>query len=201
VANEVVIVGDAFFASSHEVTGFLEELARQSGALDVGERYRDASQVMGNGLAYPNEGILDQYMGANSEAPAKVVIMNGGGADALLGSCDTLDSTCPMIQDASAALARLYDTMATDGVEAVVFVAYPNPQPADVRDKMDLLRPELERRCVESPVPCHLVDLRPVFEGHYDEYIQDIGLNPTTAGSEAAADAIWSVMQDSCLAQ
>jgi len=40
-ANEVLIVGDSFFATSHHITAYLEDLARNAGTIATGERYRD----------------------------------------------------------------------------------------------------------------------------------------------------------------
>jgi uncharacterized protein YndB with AHSA1/START domain len=69
------------------------------------------------------------------------------------------------------------------------------------RELMDALRPLIEDACEKSPVPCHFLDLRPVFEGRYDEFVQADGLNPTAAGSQATADAIWAILQELCIAQ
>ena len=51
------------------------------------------------------------------------------------------------------------------------------------------------------PLPCHWLDLRTVFAGHYAEYVQADQLNPTDAGARASADAIWATMQQYCIAQ
>jgi lysophospholipase L1-like esterase len=50
-------------------------------------------------------------------------------------------------------------------------------------------------------MPCAWLDLRPTFAGHYDEYVQADGLNPTAAGSQASAEAIAALMRDGCIAQ
>ena len=200
-ANEVLLIGDSFFASSHQVTAYLEELARGSGALSSGERYRDNSTLVANGLALGGNGIAAQYASGVSDAAVKVLIMNGGGADVLLGSCDTPDAGCPAIAAAAAAAGELFSKMTADGIDQVVYVFYPDPLDNGVRAKMDALRPLIESACDGSPVPCHWLDLRPTFAGHYAAYVQTDGLNPTAAGSEASAAAIWQVMQDACIAQ
>jgi hypothetical protein len=200
-ANEVLIVGDSFFATSHQITAYLEDLARGAGTIGTGDRYRDASRLTNNALALSSYGILDQYQSAAAEAEVKVVIMNGGGADALLGSCDTIDETCPLLSAAAAALDDLLATAAADGVTGVVFAGYPDPGPEGVRAKMDVLRPMLEASCAASPVPCHFLDLRDTFYGNYDQYVLADGMNPTELGSEATAGAIWESLQDNCLAQ
>jgi hypothetical protein len=200
-ANEVLIVGDSFLATSHQITAYLEALARNAGAIQTGERYRDASRLTSNALALSNKGILDQYQSAASETEVKVVVMNGGGADVLLGSCETIDASCPLLSAAAAALDEVLRAMFENGVAGVVFASYPDPVPMEVRAKMDVLRPLLEASCAASPVPCHFVDLREVFADHYADYILADGMNPTALGAEASAQAIWALMQDNCLAQ
>jgi len=91
--------------------------------------------------------------------------------------------------------------MAADGVAHVVYAFYPDPVDATLRAKMDVLRPLLERACKNSALTCHFLDLRSAFANRYDEYIQADGMNPTEAGSQASAQAIWAVMQKECIAQ
>lgn len=200
-ANQVLVLGDSFFAFSHQITAYLEALARDAGAISAGERYRDRSDLIGNALALAGNGIADQYASGVSEAPVKVVIMNGGGADALLGSCDVVDSRCPLIADAATAAQQLLAKMAADQVQHVVYVFYPDPGDPKVRAKVDALRPLIQSVCESAPLPCHWLDLRPVFAGHYPQYIQSDQLNPTDAGSKASAQAIWDTLQVSCIAQ
>jgi len=64
-----------------------------------------------------------------------------------------------------------------------------------------VLRPLVESACKNSPVTCHWLDLRTTFAGHYDTYVQADGLNPSEAGSQASAQAIWALMQSACIAQ
>lgn len=200
-ANEVLIIGDSFFAATHEITGFLEELARQAGALSTGERYRDASRLIDNALALMGNGIASQYAGAVAEGPVRVVIMNGGGADALLGTCDVPDASCPVVVQAVAAADELLQTMADDAVSDVVYVAYPDPLDDETKVIYDAMRPQLQEVCAAARTRCHWLDLRPTFEGNYDEYIRAGGLNPTSAGAQAVASEIWDVMQLHCIAQ
>lgn len=200
-ANEVLVLGDSFFARTHQITAYLEDQARNAERLSVGERYRDNSKLTGNALALSGNGILDQYALASADAAVRVVIMNGGGADVLLGSCDEVTPECPLLVDAATAAREVLARMAEDGVEHVVYAFYPDPLDAAVRERMDALRPLIEEACRSSPVPCHWLDLRPTFEGRYGEYVTSDGLNPTALGSEATAGAIWSVMREHCIAQ
>jgi hypothetical protein len=199
-AEQVVLLGDSFFATGmQQVSADLEALARGAGVLGADEHYRDNSSLAQCSLAFDG-GIADQYTLA-AQAPVKVVIMNGGGVDALVGACATVSPDCPWLGDAAAAAAALFERMADDGVERVVYAFYPDPLDPTLRDKIDALRPLLRDACAASPVACTFVDLRPAFEGHYDAYIMSDGINPNADGAQAAAQAIWSSMKASCIAQ
>lgn len=200
-SNEVVLLGDSFFAVTHGITAFVEDAARQSGVLSAGERYRDFSRVTGNALALLGNGLADQYTAAAAESPVKVVIMTGGGADVLIGSCDVIAADCPLLVDATNAASALFERMANDGVEHIVYVFYPDPSDPTLRKEVDTLRPLLQSACEGSPTPCHWVDLRPAFAGNEATYLDNEGTIPTTAGAQASAAAIWSVMQQECIAQ
>lgn len=200
-ANGVVLLGDSFFAITHRVTAFLELSARQSGKLAAGERFRDFSSVVGNTLALLGNGIADQYAAASAESPAKVVIMTGGGADVLIGSCDPIGPDCPLLVDATAALRALFERMASDGVEHVLYVFYPDPSDPTLREEVQTLRPLLQGACEDSPTPCHWVDLRSAFANNEATYLDSEGTTPTAEGAQATATAIWSVMQQECIAQ
>jgi hypothetical protein len=200
-ASEVLLLGDSFFALSHELGADLETIAQSAGTLAPGQHYRDNSNLTANALSLGGPGIATQFADGIASAPVKVVVMNGGGADISLGTCNTADATCPMIAAAASAAEDLLSTMANSGVEHVVYAFYPNPIDPGTQAKMDALRPLIQGACASSPVPCHWLDLRPTFAGHYNEYILPDGLNPTPAGSQAAAAAIWQTMQQSCVAQ
>lgn len=201
-ANQVLLIGDSFFAASHQITAYLEGFARDTGSLPSGARYRDNSRLTANALA--GGGIAEQYESGIGEAEVKVVIMNGGGADVLLGACDTVDANCPPLAAAATAARELLSKMASDGVVDAVYVFYPDPvkdTTPKLRAKLDALRPLVESACNDAAVRCTFLDLRPTFAGHYPDYIQTDGMNPTAAGSQAAAQAIWAVMQRECIAQ
>ena len=198
-ANQVVILGDAFFASTHEVTAFLEDQARANGLLDPGERYRDESTVTANALALSGNGLAAQYARATAEGDVQVVIMNGGGADALLGTCETVDLTCPALTAAVLAAEELLAQMAVNGVTRIMYIFYPDPSDAELRAKLDVLRPAIRDLCETGPVVCDWLDLREPFSGSEDEYLQTSGLTLTTDGARAAAEEIWAVMQNWCI--
>jgi hypothetical protein len=197
----VLLLGDSFFASSHQITAYLEDLARSAGVLQVGQRYRDNSSQLNNALALAGNGIAGQYERGKAEGSVRVVIMNGGGADVLGSRCEAPLADCPALLDAAAAAAQLFEQMAADGVSDVLYAFYKDNLDVSLREKIDALRPLIQAACENSPVPCHWLDLRPTFAGHYDEYVLPDGMNPTDAGSRATAEAIWATMQRECIAQ
>jgi hypothetical protein len=200
-ANQVLVIGDSFFAISHQITAYLEELARDAGALEIGERYRDYSTTTGNALATGGNGIQAQYQRAMDEAGVEVIIMNGGGPDMLVSSCTAPVIECPALVDAAAGAEELLARMATDGVSEIVYVFYPDPVDAAMRERMDALRELIEPLCANSTVPCHWVDLRPALSAAPTEYLSADGLIPTDAGSQVSARAIWQTMRQECIAQ
>jgi hypothetical protein len=201
--SNVILLGDSFIATSHEFTRYLEQQARASGALGPDESYRDYSTVTRCNLAAQPPGISAQYAKAQQEGAAKVVIMDGGGADVLMGTCpEPIGPDCQLVQDAVAGADVLFQSMVEGGVEHVVFFFYPDYVGDDtIKATVDVLRPLLEERCASAPLPCDWFDLRPTYVGHYDEYVLPLGRNPTTAGALASAQAIWDFMQQRCVAQ
>jgi lysophospholipase L1-like esterase len=202
--DDVLLIGDSFIALSRDITKDLNTLARDAGALAANDAYRDNSvsgTQLSGGIA-PT--IPQQYVNGQQEAPVKIVIMDGGGNDMLNNTCSEPPMpSCQGIQNAVTAVEELFSQMGSDGVESVVYFFYPeNQKNATQRAKVDVLRSLLQEVCAASVSPrCYEVDLRPVFEGHFTEYVLSDGIHPTAAGSRASAEAIWKVMQDNCIAQ
>ena len=123
-------------------------------------------------------------------------------ADLSLGSCETPPTPdCQLMVDVVTAAEALLGQMFQDGVEDVVWFFYPDPTDATLLAKFEVLRPLLQGVCESSTVPCHWLDLRPIFADHYSEYMLPENLLPTAEGAQATAAAIWSTMQRDCIAQ
>src|SRR5262249_53528775 len=161
---------------------------------------RDNSNTTTNALAMGGNGILEQYRRGADEAPARVVIMNGGGTDMLVTRCAAPVDEWPALVDAASAAERLIGDSAADVVLDVVYAFYPDPTDPEMLERMDALRRLIEPVCAASAVPCHWVDLRATLAASPD-YMSADGLIPTALGSEASAGAIWTTMQDDCIAQ
>jgi lysophospholipase L1-like esterase len=97
----------------------------------------------------------------------------------------------------------LFKQMGMDGVKDVVYFFYPDPMGigANIKDAMDILRPEMQKLCAgASAVRCVWVDQRESWQGHYDKYTSD-GIHPTEDGAAASAKQIWQAMVSGCVAQ
>lgn len=197
--SEVLLIGESFIAMSHEITTFLEQHAKNAGLLPQNEDFRDNSV---SGMRLSGGGsptIPQQYANAARDGQVRYVVMDGGGNDCLQGSCSNPPSTnCQDLQNAVNALRNLLDKMAADGVKKVVYFWYPEPQSdfGGLKGKLDVLRPMIHDLVVNRTSPkCYWVDLRPVFEGKYSQYITFDGIHPTTAGCKATADAVWECIE------
>jgi lysophospholipase L1-like esterase len=197
--SEVLVIGESFIAMSHEITSFLEQHVRNAGLLSSNDRFRDNSV---SGMRLDGGGsptIPQQYASGSQQGQVRYVVMDGGGNDCLQGSCSNPPSSnCQDLQNAVNALKTLLAKMSAEGVEKVVYFWYPEPQSdfGGLKAKLDVLRPMIHDVVVNSVSPkCYWLDLRPVFQGKYSQYITFDGIHPTTAGCQATADAIWNTMQ------
>jgi hypothetical protein len=190
--KDVAIIGESFLALTHGITQEIEKQARAAGALGANDHYVDNS-VSGTTLA--NNQIPSQYTKAvQGSGTTKYVLMDGGGNDCLLNNNGDAAYT---------AAVSLFQTMQQNKTEKVLYFFYPDPigsQYASLKTCLDALRPKMKSLCDGLTSPkCYWLDLRPTWNGH-PEYTSD-GIHPTTAGSVATGDVIWSAMQTSCVAQ
>jgi hypothetical protein len=197
--NQVIVIGESFIAMSHGITQDLQALAVNAGVLASGDSFIDNS-VSGTQLSGGiSPSIPQQYTNGNTQKNIRWVIMDGGGNDCLNGSCSNPPtSSCTALQNAVTAANNLLAQMGNDGVIKVLYFFYPDPQQdlGGLKAKLDVLRPLIQSVVTSSTKPIgYWLDLRPVFEGHYSEYIQSDGIHPTAAGCQATANAIWSLIQ------
>ncbi len=194
--NEVAVIGESFIAMTHGLTAEIESRAIADGILDPGTHYVDNS-VIGTTLGDtgPAPSIPTQYMQAQAANDIIYVIMDGGGNDCMAGGNG---------DPAYAAAQALFQTMASDGVEKVLYFFYPDPlgyfATTGLKPCLDALRPRMKSLCEGLVAPkCYFVDLRESWNGH-SEYTTD-GIHPTAAGDKASASQIWPVMVENCIAQ
>jgi hypothetical protein len=193
--NEVVFIGESFIAASaipEETTA----LARANGSLADGESYLDFS-VSGTRLG--DGAIPRQYTMAAASNPIRFVLMNGGGNDCLQAG----DSNSPI-----PAAEALYEEMAADGVEKVVYFFYPDAAGSfggpgsSLQTCLDEYRPKIKAVCDSLTAPkCYWLDLAETeWAGNEAAFTSD-GIHPNGEGSRVTAEAIWETMVANCVAQ
>jgi hypothetical protein len=120
--------------------------------------------------------------------------MDGGTWDTLVaGGSDA------SVNAASAAFDQFLAQVASDGtVQHIVY--FLTPELSGIPG-VAALRPHLQQSCAQSPTKCDFIDLTPIWSGHPEYTAVGMVPVPTEAGATAIADAIWSDMQASCIAQ
>jgi lysophospholipase L1-like esterase len=222
--NEVVMIGDSYFALSEttsppagEITQHLQSLASTAGALASGDAYRHYYESGANmSTMYTGSAITpipDQFaQGVSANPDVKYVIMDGGGNDILLENADcilaaagsSISDTCKTaVQTAISAASTLFQSMKTAGVQKVIYFFYPHLPTTEfpsVNTMLDYAYPLVQAACQSAPLPCYFIDTRPAFNGNDASYIGPDNIHPTTAGSDVIAGLIWNVMKQECVA-
>ncbi|HEY5957158.1 MAG TPA: hypothetical protein VIV60_11415 [Polyangiaceae bacterium] len=197
-AAEVLVLGDSLIELS-AFTAQLEHRATLSGILRDGEHFHQQASSLQSLLAEGSLSLNAQYATVREQVSARLVIMDGGETDMFQELCATEPKyDCPTVRAAVAGASKLLSQMAADGVKDVVYFFYPEPVGhADVKIRLDVLRPLIENVCGQSAVACHWVDLREPFAGH-DEYLGD-GFVFSDSGAAVAAEVIWQTLRTRCL--
>jgi len=189
-ANEVLWIGDSWMlVPTGVLRGAVRDQARAAGAIGPSDDYRSAAVA-----ATAISAIAGQYSGQEAGATkVKVLIMDGGTWDTITSG--TSDAT---VNAVASTFAQLLGKIASDGtVEQVVYFL---PPELSMIPGVSALRPRVLEACAASAVPCHFIDLQAVWLAHAGESL-DTGLLPNDAGAHLVADAIWSTMQQNCIAQ
>lgn len=194
--NEVVFIGESFIAAS-SIPEEVMKLARENGSLAQGESYIDAS-VSGTRLG--NGAIPSQYTQTAASNPIRFVLMNGGGNDCLQAG----DPNSPI-----PAAEALYEEMAADGVEKVVYFFYPDAAGAfggpgsQLQTCLDEYRPKIKALCESLTAPkCYWLDLAETeWQGNESQFTLEDGIHPNEQGSQVTAQAIWETMVENCVAR
>lgn len=228
--SQVVIVGDSYFArdpvtklDSEPFRGHLETLARDAHALDSDEHYRDYSAsyafLTTNFATVPS--VPTQYEQACREDPqVRLLILNGGGNDILVGNRRCLeyatatafeaDASCvTSIERATATASALLERAFQDGVQAAIFVWYGYFESSlssgsHPNSFIDYAAPKFEAMCSgHAKGRCVFVDMRPVFDQDHDgrsdpDLVHEDGVHPTDLGSQRLAQAVWAEVEGLC---
>jgi hypothetical protein len=127
----------------------------------------------------------------------KVLLMDGGTWDTIIAGMagETVETATRVVTEFEQFLAKV----ANDGtVQHIVYFLMPElPRIPGVRE----LRPGLQAAWEASTVPCHFLDLQPLWEGH-PEYTDSVsGIQPSADGAAVIGDEIWRIMVENCIAQ
>ena len=219
--SEVALFGDSYINwPTHTFPADLNRIAGQNFRL-----YAVGGFSMGSGglgLIPPQ---LDQALAADPNI--KVAILDGGGNDILLpdtlqfpqgGNCknDLNAANIPdcqkIVQKALDSATALMKRAAAAGIQDVVYFFYPRvPEGtllggAHPNAILEYALPKVKALCASAysvtggRLACHFVDMIPVFSGHPEWFVPG-DIHPNAQGSAAMAQAVWSAMQNDCIAQ
>jgi hypothetical protein len=193
LAGEVLWIGDTWVLIPGTQHTRVRDLARATGALGPNEDYVNRAAPATDMAA-----IAKQYQTQQSGATkVKVLLMDGGTWDPFAAQMMNAP-IAPAIDNAIDEFQQLLARTASDGT--VMHIVYFLVPELSVVPGIAAMRPRLQRACVESLVPCHFLDLQPLWLGH-PEYTAPDGIQSSEAGARVIADSIWTIMQDNCIAQ
>jgi lysophospholipase L1-like esterase len=230
--SEIVLIGDSY------ITGFSGSPALQPAIATIiptaamWRNYAIAGMSMAQGgipLGNP-AGVMyipDQWPEAiAADKDIKLVVMDGGGNDALLPPAGSPAADCKnqatagtmaacqmLVSTTIAAADKLVMAMASSGVKDVIYFFYPhlpgtgilsgtNPNAID-----DYSAPLVQKECESATMKtsgklnCHFIDLRTPFGSDYTANISGDGVHPTAAGQTIIATQITNLMKSACLGQ
>ncbi len=188
-ADEVAWIGDSWVTIPGTQHTGVRDLARAAGAIGPSDDY-----VILAAAANTMSMIANQYNTQEAGATkVKVLIMNGGGWD-LIAANGSDASISSVVTTFEQHLAKV----ASDGtVQHIIYYLYPE---IPTTPGVAALHPGVQQACAQSTVPCHFLDLQPLWVGH-SEYTAADGVQASNAGAQVIANAIWSIMQQHCIAQ
>jgi hypothetical protein len=193
LASEVLWIGDTWIQIPGTQHTRVRDFARASGAIGPNEEYANEAAP-----ATDMADIAQQYRTRQSGGTkVKVLLMDGGTWDPIAARMMGAPIG-PAIDNAVSTFEAFLAEVAGDGtVEHVVYFLMPE---LPAIPGVATMRPLLQQACANSAVPCHFLDLQPLWLGH-PEYTAPDGVQASEAGARVIADAIWSIMQDNCIAQ
>jgi hypothetical protein len=188
-ASQVLWIGDSWVLNPGNQHTAVRDSARIAGAIGPSDDYTIAAAA-GASMAAVAGQYDAQEAGANQ---VKVVIMDGGTWDTLIAN-----GSAASVTTAADGFSQFLAKVAADGT--VGHIVYFLPPELPTIPGVAALRPLVEPACAQSQVPCHFLDLQPLWAGH-PEYTASDGVFASDAGGAVVAAAIWSIMQQSCIAQ
>jgi lysophospholipase L1-like esterase len=229
--SEIVLIGDSYITGYNGSPALQPALGMVNPDAAKWRNYAIAGiSMQAGGLPLlPPPGVMyipDEFTEAvNADKDIKVVVMDGGGNDALIppagspaANCknDTMAGTNPACQQLVAATLKTADTlmqkMADAGVKNVVYFWYPHiPGGAlggtDPNAINDYAAPLVKMGCegtlskTSGKMSCVFIDLRMPFGDNYAMTIVSDGVHPTQAGQMILANQIINTMKSNCIGQ
>ena len=191
-ANEVLWIGDSWMlvpASSAPMR--VQDLARAAGAIGASDDY-----TIGAAAATTMPTIAGQYDTEEAGATKVKALIEDGGTWETINAMMNGTTVASAASGAASAFSQHLAKVVSDGtVEHVIY--FLPPELSTIPGVVEL-RPLVKQACAQSTVPCHFLDLEPIWSGH-PEY--SVGFLPSDAGATVLANAIWAVMQQNCVAQ
>jgi hypothetical protein len=193
-AAEIVWIGDSWIFMPGTQLTRVRDLARTANAIGPNEDYVNASAA-----ATTMSAIAGQYSAREAGATkVKVLLMDGGTWDTIVANMQG-GSVSTAAMTAATAFDQLLTEIKSDGtVQHIVY--YLTPELSGIPG-VAILRPLVQASCQQSAVPCHFLDLQPLWAGHPEYTAQPGDTFASDAGGIALGDAIWSIMQQGCIAQ
>jgi len=180
-ANDLVCNGESFFQASN-ICSELSRLAKADGILASNDNFKQIA-VSGANISQ----ILGFYK--NCTPKPTYLISDGAGIDLMSSS---------NISALSNTLKQYLDEMKKGETKKLLWMIYPDPQGsnwATLKKNQDLWAVEVPKVMATITEPkVLLVDLRPVWAGHYSAYTTD-GIHCTSAGGTATAEAFWKAIK------
>jgi len=189
----VLWIGDTWIQIPGTQHTRVRDLARAAGTIGSDEDYANEAAAATDMAA-----IRKQYrMRQSGTTKVKVLLMDGGTWDPIAAQARG-DPIAPAIDQCISTFQDFLAETASDGtVGHIVYFLVPElPTVPGVAT----MRPRLQQACADSAVPCHFLDLQPLWQGH-PEYTAPDGIQASEAGARVIADSIWSIMQNNCIAQ
>jgi lysophospholipase L1-like esterase len=229
--SEIVLIGDSYITGYNGSPALQPALAMVNPDAAKWRNYAIAGiSMQAGGLPLsPPPGVMyvpDEFTEAvNADKDIKVVVMDGGGNDALIppagspaANCknDTMAGTNPACQQLVAATLKTADAlmqkMADAGVKNVIYFWYPHipggllggTAPNAIND---YAAPLVKMGCegtlskTSGKMSCVFIDLRPAFGDNYSMTIVSDGVHPTQAGQTILANQIINTMKSNCIGQ
>jgi hypothetical protein len=185
--SDVITIGDSWMSLGFN--GIQQSLVRVSG-----QPYRTYGVAATRLL---NGAIPDQYTRAkNANADIKTVVMTGGGNDIIMvpGLREDCAAGLPrcgeVITEILDTLSALWDEMAADGVQDVIYVQYSNPEGNNV----SFMLPDgdgVAARCEATPAPlrCHRLETLDIVMGDIPD-----GIHPSGAAYDRIGQEVHDMM-------